>query len=32
MKITSRFTVAVHTLLAVYVLGKEYTAGDAVMA
>ena len=24
MKITSRFTVAVHTLLAIYVLGKEY--------
>lgn len=24
MKITSRFTVAVHTLLAIYVLGKDY--------
>ena len=32
MKITSRFTVAVHTLLAVYVLGKEYKMTSDLIA
>ena len=32
MKITSRFTVAVHTLLAIYVLGKEYKMTSDLIA
>ncbi len=32
MKITSRFTVAVHSLLAIYVLGKEYKMTSDLIA